>query len=119
VIRIYINIADEQRLLKLIPARHRKQASTLLNQFNKRGNELTWNSDGVILIDQTSIPNSDIYLLFPYLFKMKHPKNLTGFEDFQKKIYEMGLDHLIVKRYKPVKENKKTSNEPLNWWYLD
>jgi len=49
---------------------------------------------------------------------MKHPKGLCGFEDFQKKISEMGLDHLIIKRFKP---QGKKSKEPstMNWWFLD
>ncbi len=49
---------------------------------------------------------------------MKHPKNLCGFEDFQKKIFEMGLQHLIVKRYnKPQTKNAKEAT--MNWWFLD
>ena len=83
------------------------QAVTLLKQFNNRGNELTWNSDGIIFIDQVSIPNSNIYHLFPYLFKQKHPKTLQGFDDFVNKIKEMGLDHLIVQR--PGSHTKTTS----------
>jgi hypothetical protein len=110
--------SDEQRLLKLVPSRFRRQAETLLNQFDQRGNELTWNSDGIIFVDQVSIPDSNIYQLFPYLFKMKHPKNLCGFEDFQKKIFDMGLQHLIVKRYnKPQTKNSKEAT--MNWWFLD
>ena len=62
--------------MKLVPPRYRRQAITLLQQFNIRGDELTWNSDGVIFVNQTSLPQSDIYILFPYLFKMKHPKTL-------------------------------------------
>ena len=103
-----------------MPPKHKKQATTLLEQFNSRGNELTWNSDGVIFIDQVSIPNSDIFLLFPYLFKAKQPKNLNGFQDFVQKLSEMGLDHLITARKKIVKTEdtpKKTGESP-NWYYL-
>ncbi len=110
---------DEKRLLKLIPPRHRREAEVLLEQFNKRGNEFTWNSDGVIFVDQTSVPNSNIFKLFPYLFKMKHPKNLTGFEDLQKKIHEMGLDHLIVKKYKVQSSKVTKQSSTVNWWFLD
>ncbi len=106
--------------MKLVPSHHRRQAQILLKQFNVRGNELTWNSDGVIFVDQTSIPESNIFVLFPYLFKMKHPKNLAGFDDFIKKIHEMGLDHLIVKKFTALQRVKNTSNKPsVNWWFLD
>ena len=111
---------DEKRLLKLTPTRHKKQAATLLQQFNDRGNELTWNSDGVIFIDQVAIPESDIFILFPYLFKMKHPKTLNGFDDFVKKITDMGLDHLTLKKLRP-QNSSKPSKERLsdNWWFLE
>jgi hypothetical protein len=106
----------------MVPQRHRRQAQILLQQFDKRGNELTWNSDGIIYVDQTSLPQSNIFLLFPYLFKMKHPKNLPAFEDFRKKIYDMGLDHLIVKKYKAKAQSNQMSDskkQSVNWWFLD
>ena len=92
-----------------------------MEQFNSRGNELTWNSDGVIFIDQVSIPNSDIFLLFPYLFKAKHPKNLNGLQDFVQKIKEMGLDHLITVGIKKSTKNQDSptkTGESVNWWFL-
>ena len=58
------------------------------------GNELTWSSTGIIYVDETSIPNSNIFELFPYLFRAKRPKGLIGFEDFCDKIVEMGLVRL-------------------------
>ena len=110
---------DEKRLIRLIPSRHKKQATILLQEFNDRGNELTWNSDGVIFIDQVGIPESDIFVLFPYLFKARHPKSLNGFEDFVKKIQDMGLDHLTMKKSRHQSSPKlsvQTTSE--NWWYL-
>jgi hypothetical protein len=103
----------------LVAPKNRRQAATLLHQFDTRGNELTWNSDGIIFVDQTSIPNSNIYQFFPYLFKQRHPKNLSGFDDFIDKIKEMGLDHLILHKPPKVKEVafSDSKTEP-NWWYL-
>ena len=99
-----------------------------MKKFDQRGNELTWNSDGIIFVDQTSIPNSDIYILFPYLFKKKHPKNLCGFQDFVQKISEMGLDHLIVESFSPVRKkefsserassSEQSSKQSSNYWYI-
>ena len=107
--------------MKLVPPRYRRQAITLLQQFNIRGDELTWNSDGVIFVNQTSLPQSDIYILFPYLFKMKHPKTLPGFDDFVEKIIDMGLGHLIVKkkgRTANVSSIKSKTENSTNWWFL-
>lgn len=107
---------DEKELLKLISTGNRKQAKVLLDQFNKRGHDLTWTSDGTILIDEISIPESNIFVLFPLLFK-RSKSNLPGFNAFVNKIKEMGLDHLIKAR--PIKEVKtiETTNSQ-NWWYL-
>ena len=115
---------DEKQLMKCVPPKFKKQASILLKQFDERGDELTWNSDGVIFIDQISIPQSNIYELFPYLFKVKHPKNLQGFEDFIQKIQEMGLSHLIHSASTSLKKPKEKEKVPKletskNWWFLD
>ena len=104
----------------MVPQKYRRQATTLLQQFDSRGNELTWNSNGTVFIDQTSIPESNIFDLFPHLFKVKKTKNLNGFEDFVEKIKAMGLLHLTVQR-----DDDHTSSIPIprkdnvNWWYLD
>ena len=85
------------------------------------GNELTWSSTGIIYVDETSIPNSNIFELFPYLFRAKRPKGLIGFEDFCDKIVEMGLSDFIFKKPKVYKQNeptKETKDEKLNWWFL-
>ena len=118
--------SDEERLLKLAPAKYRSQAAALIRQFQNRGNELTWNSDGVIFIDQVSIPQSNIFALFPYLFKHKHPKTLNGFQDFVQKIREMQLQHLIVTKtgqsispqVSTQVSNADLSRNSQNWWYL-
>jgi hypothetical protein len=119
----------------MVPSNYRRQAQSLLKEFNRRGNELTWNSDGIIFIDEVSIPNSDIYVLFPNLFKKNHPKNLPGFQDFVQKLNDMGLDHLIsqgASSPKKVAKNQKSevhkrlttssetpsSSSSVNWWYL-
>ena len=105
----------------MVSSRDHRRASKLLEQFNKRGNELTWNSDGIIFIDQTSIPESDIFLFFPKLFKKSLPKNLPGFEDFVQKIADMGLDHLISSKSPKSDhisgEGSSKITSP-NWWYI-
>ena len=118
--------SDVERLLKLAPAKYRSQAAALIRQFQNRGNELTWNSDSVIFIDKVSIPQSNIFALFPYLFKHKHPKTLNGFQDFVQKIREMQLQHLIVTKtgqsispqVSTQVSNADLSRNSQNWWYL-
>jgi hypothetical protein len=122
------NFLDEKRLLNLTPRKYRQKASELLKEFSARGHELTWSTDGLIYIDQVSIPSTDIYVLFPYLFRAKRPKNLMGFDDFVEKINCMGLNHLIYQKPKfyncsksSAKKNVPTTktNDETNWWFLD
>ena len=119
ILKEFSLFVDEEKLLRLVPPRFRSHAKILLQQFNERGTELTWNSDGVIFVDQVAIPESNIFTLFPYLFKMKHPKTLLGFEDFVDKIDKMGLIHLTVKKTPKArpKLGNPSSSEP-NWWYI-
>ena len=124
---------DEKRLLSFIPIKYKKNARELLKQFNSRGSELNWDTAGVIYINGNAIPNSDIFLLFPYLFRAKRPKKLNGFDDFVAQIIEMGLNNLLFKSVrnfavtKKAKEIKPTTGitSPVlvddskdNWWFL-
>ena len=110
-----------------MPQKYRKNASSLLQHFNSRPNEVTYDSSGIIYIDTVAIPNSDIFVYFPYLFKAKHRKNLIGFSDFKQKIIDMGLSKLIFKSEKNFEvytksEKKAKSNgddKEINWWFID
>jgi hypothetical protein len=99
------DIFDEKRLLRLTPKKFRKNGEELLKQFVSRGSELNWDSSGTIYIDGTSIPESDIFILFPCLFRSKKPKKLEGFVEFFNKIIEMGLSDLLSQ--KVLKADKK------------
>ena len=128
---------DEQELLKCIPPYSRRLAQVLLEQINLRANELTWMPDGTILIDEVSIPKSNIFILFPLLFKAsKSSSKPPGYVELIEKINQMGLDHLI--KTKLSKAQKRSNNELLagnaqgsnnsdeqstsskkeKWWYL-
>ena len=111
-----------------MPQKYQKIASSLLQHFNSRPNEVTYDSTGVIYIDTVAIPNSDIFVYFPYLFKAKHRKNLIGFSDFKQKIINMGLSNLIFKSERNFevrssfdkKENQSSSDDKnINWWFID
>ena len=122
---------DEQKLLKTVPKSFKKNASELLKQFDARPNEITWDSAGHIYIDEVSIPNANIFVLFPQLFKKRNSKkNLEGFDDFLKQINSMGLTHLIRDGKKHPSQFQKNQSQPqtnevltpaensANWWFL-
>lgn len=110
---------DENQLLRHVPGSYIEKAKRLLKFFNKYPEEITWNSDGVIFIDQTSIPNSNIYQLFPQLFNKfqtsssKSSRNMyngDGLLELVEKIKEIHLDHLI--EYKlPIPSEKALAHQ--------
>lgn len=126
---------DEIQLLRFVPKRFFKKAKTLLEIFDERPDEITWDSTGNIYIDQASIPNGNIYRLFPYLFRQKVPKDVItkGFPDLVQKLVNMNLQHLLncnlsIGERKKIKEeslsrpqaetDKKEASKSSKWWLL-
>jgi hypothetical protein len=96
----------------------------LLNQFDQRGSELTWNSDGVIFINQISIPRSNIFEIFPFVFKSHKPKSVPGLLEFVSQIEQMGLQNLIYSKSAISKDDEKGKSEKSEksndkWWFLN
>ena len=121
---------DERRLLALVPKGQKKKAKYLLNQFNERGDELTWNSDGVIFVNQISVPGSNIIELFPFLYKSLKPKSVPRLLDFLAKIKDMGLQDFIVwspkdfaklevSKNQNIEQKVNEKSESNNWWFLN
>ncbi len=89
---------DEESLLYLVPQEHKNKAHMLLSELKSRGNELTWNSSGIVFINQIAIPNTNIFYLFPYLFQKHLPKKkIEGFTEVQGKLINMGLSNYLEK----------------------
>lgn len=118
------SVFDDNHLLALIPKSSLSQAKKLLNDISLRSSELTWNSVGTIFIDETAIPNSNIFLAFPFLFKKSKAKSGFGFQELEQKLNEMGLLEL-TKHQIAIKKTKKefgtaslTSTKNVPWWYI-
>jgi hypothetical protein len=113
------DVFDEKRLLTLVPPKSRNNAKILINNFDQRGTEFTWNSNGVIFVDQVAVPLSNIYEIFPLLFRAsKNHKHIPGFMETVHKITEMGLASYIT-----AKDSSRQSGlgafDPLShWWYI-
>ncbi len=87
---------DESALLHLVPDDCKRNAKLLLTKLNDRGTELTWNSSGLVYIDQTSIPNSNFFLIFPHLFQKCFPNaKIDGLLEVKNKLIFMGLFDLV------------------------
>jgi len=91
------DIFEQRELLRLIDDKNKSNAKLLLDKLDSRGSELTWNSSGRIFIDKISIPNSNIFTIFPHLFHSTLPKEqIIGLKEILLKIEFMGLSSLIL-----------------------
>ena len=115
-------------LLQKVSKKHLERASKLLQAFDDDPNTITWDSDGIVYINGTSLVGSNIYLLMPELFKLSPNKKLPGFLELASEIATLGLGHLIARkmlkglqRSQPI-ANQKNIYEDLkrsdNWWYI-
>lgn len=115
---------DEIQLLNLINSKNKSKAKHLLEEFDKRGNELTWNSSGVLFIDQDAVPNTNFFILFPLLFKRFTKNKVPGLSELILKINQMGLGDFISHK-NPKKSITKLSEDfnldkesNIPWWYI-
>lgn len=111
---------DCDRLMKLVPAAQKEKAKVLLNIFETHPNDVTFDAKGTVYINSTSIPNSNIFVLFPALFK-KRGKSAQGLSELLVKLEQMNLLHLISRsKLHTPKVTHSLTNQPMqkNWWYL-
>lgn len=120
---------DEAELLTFIPPKHLKKAKLLLNEIEQRPYAISWNSSGTLFINSIAIPKTDIYKLFPALFKKKKLK-LNGIDELVTALNELGLQSFIEfypSTTKPSIFNKDEENIVLpqiqfannvQWWYI-
>ena len=106
-----------------MPRRFKNNASKLLKFFNQNGEQITFNSSGTIFIDQVAIGKSNIFEIFPVLFKNKKTSNkIPGLNDFLEKLHGLGLTHLISLKKVQIESPQKSifplSKESSNFWYL-
>lgn len=120
---------DVKKLLDLVPAENLEKAETLLKKLEDFPNELTWDSSGTIYIDQKSLPESNIYDLFPLLFKkVAYVHKVINLREVASKISSLGLGYLInsrltsgLSRKRPLlnhNEMFEKTKSRTNWWYL-
>lgn len=107
---------DANRLIQLVPKPSRPKALNLIDIFEKQPNDITFDTKGTIFIDNEPLPNANMRLVFPALFK-KRSKDVEGLNEVLSKLDQMELLHLVNRKRSPPP--KVTTNlQALNWWYL-
>jgi hypothetical protein len=124
---VFHDESDDAKLIHSVPEKYRDRALTLLTSLNKNSLSFDYNTRGEVFIDQISLPNSNIFTIFPALFVRSQirPPRLS---EVATKIAILGLGHLInfgiakgLKRHKDFIENPLTSVDSKNlkhWYYI-
>lgn len=120
---------DDQNLIQLVSPPFKEKAKKLLDELQKHSSDLTWTSKGTIFIDQTSLPESNIFELFPKLFQtVAQPGKFMYLLDVATKIASIGLGKYINRRLisglssqKPIlnrEEIKRNIGSVKHWYFL-
>lgn len=123
---------DERELLRHVPLKEQPKAKLLLSFFNRYPEQVTWDSDGIIYIDQVPIPNSNIYKIFHCLFKSVNVGRFVGnastfsaadpfitnaqfgLDELMQKIESMHLSHLILRKREAIPDSSFENLLPNN-----
>jgi len=119
---------DEEKLLTEIPKKFQKNALELLEKIREDPLSIDFNSKGELFIDSVSIPNANIFHIFPELFVRKRKTIVPGLSDLATKIAYLNYGSLInkgigkglkrPKSYEFHEETVPTLKEFKNWWYM-
>ena len=109
---------DEKILLSKLKNNQNKKALEILRHIKDQPDQLTFDDKGTVFIEQTSLPNSNIYKLLQALLTSK--SNEPGFSSFVLKLQQMGLSRFIPKKSQPPLDNSSSVPIPpynLDQWY--
>lgn len=113
---------DARKLLQSVSSINKQKARALLDILEQRPNDVSFDSSGTLYINGVSLPETNMQIIFPALFK-KRVKNITGLTELLEKLKEMNLLHLVShskksKETSTSKESASPSTAKGNWWYL-
>lgn len=127
------DVFDESALLHLIPNNLRSRAFALLQKLQDRGGEFTWNTNGLVFINQVAIPNSNLFQIFPCLFQKQFPRyKIDGLLEVKTKLQQMGLSEYFTLDRKDIGHNitfhhsedkqgeghKLQTDVQIPWWFI-
>ena len=119
---------DIQKLVNSVPRKFAKRATLLLSNIQERPLDISFKTNGEVYIDSESVPDANIFTIFPELFVRKHKKIVPGLSELATKIASLHWGHLISKgitkglkrprNYKVHENTTHTLKEFKNWWYM-
>jgi hypothetical protein len=123
------SVQETDLLLQKVPLKFRTKAAKLLEAIDHNATVITWNDNGVLFLDNDSIPHSNMFVLLPELYKKRPKRDLPGFIELVQKLAALGLGDLIDKsilrgmlRAKPIENHKELYDyihqKPNKWYYI-
>ena len=120
---------DKEELIKSVQPVFQSKARDLLNALDENPLEINFSTKGEIFINNNSIPNANIFKIFPELFVKKSVKPLPGMSEIVTKIASLGLGHFInrgitkgLKRSKNSSHNFEDLHQQIkkmkSWWFI-
>lgn len=113
---------DKEKILESIPSLFKKKANILLHHFYANPMSVSWDTAGNLFVTGTNIPGSNIYEIFPALYKNTDHSSLKGFYTLLTYILSSGLGHLIKQgKVKGLSRKRKLNLPPIDHgdkkWY--
>jgi len=116
------NSFDESHLLSGLKNFQKKKALAIISELKKQPDQITFDTNGTVIIEGKSIPESNISDYLKALFSGK--SSPVGFKDFVLKMQEIGLSRYIPKKSLPKKDfdpNVIVEKNPFSmekWYYI-
>lgn len=88
-----------EKLFNLVSPHLRPKAQLLLHKLSEFSSELEFKENGEIKIDGQTLPDANIYTLFPLLFKPSSYAQNPHLQTLVNEIATLGLGHLISRFY--------------------
>lgn len=93
------NEFEDEKLIKLVPTHLQEKAKLLLVQIQKHPSDITWTSNGTVFLGQQSLPESNIFDLFPKLLKsVPHPEKINYLLQIATTLATLGLGKYINRK---------------------
>jgi hypothetical protein len=109
-----ITEVDVAQLLSKIPSSCQESAKTLISFFLENPNGVSWDDNGIITVDDVTIPNSNINEILPQLYAKTPKSNLPGYVTLVTYIFTSGLQHLIkAKKFQHFSRKRPLNKESL------
>jgi len=120
----------DQRLIDSVPTRNQLKAQKLLSALKEHKSNIDFRDDGTVIINGSELPESNIFKLFPQLYKASNLK-LDNLRTLVDEIATLGLGKFIFRHYSaglspkgknliPNRASERQEYESQNhpWYYI-